>query len=294
MEIGQLRFFVAVVDGGSLSSAARELQLSLPAASRKLRQLEERLGTRLLQRTTRRQMLTDEGQLLYQSALRILADLEQVEQQLLNKSAIVSGQLRITTPLSLGRRVIAPLLAEFRSRHPALQIQIMLTDSVLNLVDAGVDLAVRFGALDDSSYISHPLAPNYRVLCASPDYLQAHGEPQTPSDLLQHQCLHLGAQAQAEWRIGEQSVRFTAWLSADDGGVTHQWTLAGYGIALKSIWDVAQDLQDGRLKQVLADYPIPAAPLHAVYPNRHQLAPRVRECIRFLADRLQQLAPVAA
>lgn len=286
-DVGLLRFFVSVVDTGSLSSAARAQQITLPSASRRLRQLEMALGVRLLQRTTRRQSLTEEGALLYQGAVQVLADLEQVEQVLLHKSETISGQLRVTTPISLGRRRIAPLLADFCVRHPELRLQIELTDTVLDLVDSGVDLAVRFGAMDDSSYISRPLAPNHRVLCASPVYLRRYGAPRTPADLTRHQCLHIGLQSQADWRFDEVTVRINAHMAADDGEVVHQWALAGHGIALKSIWDVAGDLKAGRLQQILPDCSIPAAPLHAVYPHRHHVAPRVRACIDYLAERLR-------
>ncbi len=288
-DIGLLRFFVAVVEQGSLSAAARLQQISLPAASRKLRQLEACYGVRLLQRTTRRQSLTEEGELLYRRAVQLLADLGQVEQQLLRKSEIVSGQLRVTAPVSIGRRHIAPLLADFCALHPEVQVQLELTDAVLDLVSSGMDFAVRFGGLDDSSCISRPLAPNHRVLCASPAYLQAHGEPRSPEDLARHQCLHIGTQALADWRFADVTVRIQARLVANDGEVIHQWALDGWGIALKSIWDVGEDLEAGRLRQVLPDCGIPAAPLHAIYAHKQHLAPRVRACIDYLADRLRAL-----
>ncbi|MFD2838078.1 substrate binding domain-containing protein [Azotobacter vinelandii] len=227
------------------------------------------------------------GELLYRRAVQVLADLEQVEQQLLRKSAVVSGQLRVTTPISLGRRRIAPLLAEFCALHPELQVQIELSDSVLDLVASGMDFAVRFGGLEDSSYISRPLAPNHRVLCASPEYIRRHGEPRSPADLAHHHCLLIGQQSQADWRFEEVTVRISARLVASDGEVVHQWALDGHGIALKSIWDVADDLRSGRLRQVLAGHRIPAAPLHAIYPHKHHVAPRVRACIDYLAAHLR-------
>lgn len=289
-DVGLLRLFVAVVEGGSLSSAARGQGIAVPVASRRLRQLETNLGVRLLQRTTRRQSLTGEGSLLYRHAVQVLGDLDQLEQQLLRKRAAVSGTLRVTTPVSLGRRRIAPLLAEFCAQHPDLQLQIELTDTVVDLVGAGMDLAIRFGGMDDSSYISQPLAPNHRVLCASPDYLRRHGEPRTPAELAHHQCLHIGLQVPTEWRLDEVTVRVPAHLAANDGEVVHQWALDGHGIALKSILDVGEDIRSGRLRRILAAYRVPSAPLHAVYPHRHHVAPRVRACLEFLAPRLQPLA----
>ncbi|MCD9028372.1 LysR family transcriptional regulator [Luteimonas sp. BDR2-5] len=291
-DINRLRLFVAIVDAGSLSSAARALGIGLPVASRKLRQLETALGVRLLQRTTRRQALTEEGRLLHQYAVDLLADLDQMEQQLLRKSATVSGPLRMTMPVSLGRRRIAPLLAEFCALHPQLSLQIELADSVVDLVSAGMDLAIRFGGLDDSSYVSQPLAPNHRVLCASPGYLQRHGEPRSPAELAQHRCLVIGTSPQTEWRLDDTSVRIAAHMTANDGDVVHQWAVDGYGIALKSILDVGEDLASGRLRRVLGGHRLPATPLHAVYPHKRHVAPRVRACIAYLAPRLQALANV--
>ncbi|MBB3103264.1 LysR family transcriptional regulator [Azomonas macrocytogenes] len=288
-DLSLLRLFVQVVEAGTLSATARKLNISLPVVSRRLRLLENNLGARLLQRTTRRQSLTAEGRLFYQRAVQILADLEQVEQQLSRHSATVSGHLRVTAPVALGRRRITPLLAEFRALHPQLHVQLELTDTVLDLVESGVDLAVRYGALDDSSYISQPLAPNHRILCASPDYLQHHGEPRHPTELVHHQCLQIGHQTQTEWRFeGDEpvTVKIAATLVANDGDAVHQWALAGHGIARKSIWDVAEDLRVGRLVQVLADYPIPAAPLHAIYPHRRHLTLRVRAFLDYLAAHL--------
>lgn len=289
-DLGLLQLFVQVVEAGSLSRAAEDLNVSLPMASRRLRQLEIRLGVRLLQRTTRRQSLTEEGELLYPQAVEIIAMLEAVEQRLSQRSETVSGHLRVTAPVALGSRHIAPLLADFRQLHPGLDIDLQLTDTVLDLVAAGLDLAIRYGALDDSSYISRPLAQNHRVLCASPAYLRRRGVPRHPSELTAHDCLHIGSHSRVDWRFeGDDpvSVRIDARLLSNDGEVVHQWAVAGHGIARKSIWDVAEDLRDGRLVQVLADYPIPAAPLHAIYPHARHLAPRVRAFLDYLSQHLQ-------
>lgn len=288
-DLALLRLFVRVVEEGSLSAAARELDMALPAASKRLRQLESALGVRLLQRTTRRQSLTEEGALLHARAVQILADLDQVESQLSKRSGTVTGRLRVTAPVALGRRCIAPLLADFRRLHPELRVHLELTDTLLDLVESGIDLAVRYGGLDDSSYFSRPIAPNHRVLCAAPEYLQRHGAPIHPADLTAHHCLLIGPQAQATWRFEADEpivVRIDAVLAANDGEAVHRWALDGHGIALKSIWDVEEDLQAGRLVQVLADYPIPAAPLHAIYPHNRHLAPRVSAFLRYLKERL--------
>ena len=170
-----LRFFIDVIDEGSISGAARTHNISIPAASRKMRQLEHLFGVRLLQRTTRRQSLTEEGVILYEQAVRILGDLETLEDMLRQNSREVAGVLRVTAPVSLGRRRIAPLLAQFGAMYPRLSVHLKLTDTVLDLVASGMDVAIRYGATEDSSYISRPLANNYRILCASPDYVVTNG-----------------------------------------------------------------------------------------------------------------------
>lgn len=197
-----LRFFIDVIDEGSISGAARTHNISIPAASRKMRQLEHLFGVRLLQRTTRRQSLTEEGVILYEQAVRILGDLETLEDMLRQNSREVAGVLRVTAPVSLGRRRIAPLLAQFGAMYPRLSVHLKLTDTVLDLVASGMDVAIRYGATEDSSYISRPLANNYRILCASPDYVQIHGVPETPQDLIRHRCLHSGTESSVDWSLG--------------------------------------------------------------------------------------------
>ncbi|HMN78253.1 MAG TPA: LysR substrate-binding domain-containing protein [Burkholderiaceae bacterium] len=194
----------------------------------------------------------------------------------------------------VGRRHIAPLLARFADLHPEIQVQLDLTDVVLDLVASGMDVAVRLGALDDSSFVSRPLATNYRVLCASPEYLRKHGSPTSPQDLAHHKCLWNGALGVVQWRLGSFSVRITPHLSSNDGDVIQGWAIGGHGIAIKSIWDVSDDLDFGRLLRVLPAHAIPAAPLHAVYPHRSELAPRVRACIDFLAAAMERIVPADA
>lgn len=216
-----------------------------------------------------------------------LALVKNGEQKLRHNGMVVAGQLRVTAPISLGRRRIAPSLAQFGDVYPELKIQLELTDTVLDLVASGMDIAVRYGALDDSSYISRPLADNHRVLCASPEYLKRHGTPSTPDDLVRHRCLQIGVQPLADWRLGDLTVRINAQFATNDGEVVHQLALDGHGIALKSIWDVAEDLDTGKLCQILPQFQAPAAPLHAVYPNRQHVAPRVRAFIDFLIEHLR-------
>ncbi|MEI2455641.1 MULTISPECIES: LysR family transcriptional regulator [Lysobacter] len=294
--------FDRIVSAGSLSAAARELDLSLAVVSKRLAQLEEDLGLRLLQRTTRRQTLTEEGALFHAQVVRILAEVAAAEALIWRRRESVDGLLRVTAPNDLGRRWIAPILADFQRLHPQLSVQLDLGDGLADLVADGLDLAIRFGRLEDSSLIARPLAPNYRVLCTAPAYLQAHGEPSDPAQLAAHRCLLIGEQARADWRFGGEppvSVRVRGSLVSNDGGAVHAWALAGAGIALKSIWDVGDDLAAGRLQRVLPGHSIPAAPLHAIYAHAEHLPPRARLFIDYLRERLRSAwrwepAPAAA
>ncbi|WP_259755661.1 LysR family transcriptional regulator [Pseudomonas sp. GCEP-101] len=283
--------FDSIVRTGSLSAAARELDLSLAVVSKRLAQLEASLDVRLLQRTTRRQTLTDEGVLFHASVVRILAELESAEATLGQRRRVVGGLLRLGAPVDFGRRWIAPIAADFQRLHPQLEVQLELSDSVANLLHEGLDLAIRVGSLPDSSLIARPLADNYRVLCAAPRYLHEHGEPRHPAELASHRCLLNSGQAGGEWRFsgpdGEGvSVKVRGSLVSNDGGVVQAWALDGMGIALKSIWDVGDALASGELCRILPDYRAREAPLHAVYPHAAHLAPRVREFVGYLRERL--------
>lgn len=281
--------FAHVVAAGSLSAAARELDLPLSVVSKRLAQLEANLGVRLIQRTTRRQTLTEEGELFHAQVVRILDEVTQAEALVTARRQEVSGLLKMTAPRQFGRRRLTPLVAEFQRTHPKLAVQLELTDSIVDLIDGGYDLAIRFGSLDDSSLIATRLAPNFRVLCASPAYLAQFGVPRTPSDLAAHRCILNGDQPRAEWRFeGDEaiSVRVTGAIITNDGEAAHQFALEGAGITFKSIWDVGDDLLEGRLRRVLPELSLSAAPLHAIYAHSRHLAPRVRVFVDFLRERL--------
>ncbi|CAN7658618.1 LysR family transcriptional regulator [Paraburkholderia hospita] len=283
--------FSRVVSAGSLSAAAREMDLPLSVVSKRLAQLEKSVGVRLIQRTTRRQTLTEEGALFHARVVRILDEIEQAEELLSQRRQEVSGLLRVTAPGQLGRQKIAPLIADFQRLHPQLTVQLELTDAVVDLVESGFDLAIRFGSLADSSLIARTLAPNFRVLCASPAYLQAHGTPKHPDELTSHRCILIGDQRRAEWRFeGDESiaVRVDAAIVTNDGEAAHLFALADAGIAVKSIWDVGDDILAGKLRRVLPHHSMSAAPLHAIYPHSQHLAPRVRAFVDYLRERLAQ------
>ncbi|KVD51085.1 LysR family transcriptional regulator [Burkholderia sp. MSMB1078WGS] len=290
-DLAALDTFARIVSAGSLSAAARELDLSLSVVSKRLAHLESRLGVRLLHRTTRQQTLTDDGAQFHAQVLRILAEVERAETLMSDRRGTVGGVLRVTAPGELGRLRIAPLVAAFRRRHPELVVHLMLTDTIVDLLAQDIDVAVRIGSLADSTMIARELAPNHRVLCASPRYLAAHGQPAHPAELCAHQCIVLGDQPRTEWRFdgadGTVAVGVTAALLTNDGGAARTLALEGAGIALKSIWDVVEDLDAGRLVRVLPAFAAPAAPLHAVYPGGRHVPLRVRAFVDFLREQLR-------
>jgi DNA-binding transcriptional LysR family regulator len=284
-----LRTFAHVVASGSLSAAARDMDLSLAVVSKRLAQLEKELGVRLLQRTTRRQVLTEEGELFHAEVLRILAAVEQAETVVSGRHQAIGGTIRVTAPGEFGRQWLAPAVAVFQQQHPAVDIQLMLSDAVVDLLGTGMDLAIRFGSLEDSTLVARPLAPNYRVLCASPGYLKRYGSPTHPDELVHHRCILIGERRRAVWRFeGDEShaIEVAAAFVTNDGGAAHALALEGAGITRKSIWDVGDHLASGRLVRVLPAYSIPAAPLSALYPNSRHLPPRVKVLLDFLAERL--------
>ncbi len=290
-DLPALDTFARIVSAGSLSAAARELDLSLSVVSKRLAHLESQLGVRLLHRTTRQQTLTDDGAQFHAQVLRILAEVERAETLMSDRRGTVGGVLRVTAPGELGRLRIAPLIAAFQRRHPELIVQLMLTDAIVDLLAHDIDIAVRIGSLADSTMIARELAPNHRVLCASPSYVAAHGLPAEPAELRAHRCIVMGDQPRAEWRFdgaqGTVAVEVTAALLTNDGGAARTLALEGAGIALKSIWDVGADLDAGRLVRVLPAFAAPAAPLHAVYPGGRHVPLRVRAFVDFLREQLR-------
>ncbi|MFS8977341.1 LysR family transcriptional regulator [Cupriavidus necator] len=296
--IGDIGLFLRVLDLGSISAAARSLDLSVAVASQRLQRLERDLGVRLLHRTTRRLHATPEGAVLAEQGRALVDDLEALSTSLRQAGTGVSGTLRITTSSSFGRLYVSPLLPEFLTQHPGLSVSVNLTDNVLDLVSAGFDLAIRIGALDDSTLVARRLANNRRVLCAAPDYLRRRGTPQAPQDLARHDCLVLvGSQGRQDvWRLGdgaggEIAMRVRGRIEANTGELLSDAALAGFGIALHSTWHVGADLRAGRLVQVLPDYPLADTGIYAVMPQRRLVPPRVRAFVDFLAGRFGENPP---
>ncbi|TBU97144.1 LysR family transcriptional regulator [Phytopseudomonas dryadis] len=291
-DLSDLRLFERILRAGNLSAAARELDLSLAVVSKRLARLEARVGVRLLQRTTRRLAPTEEGRLFHAHCRRILDEVDVAEAMLLQRREQVDGLLRISAPFGFGRRQLIPLIATFRKQYPELRIQLNLGDALVDLLEHEVDIAIRFGTPADSSLIARQLAPNNRVLCASPSYLDWHGRPTHPEQLHTHSCLLIGDQERMHWRFEQDGVplqvRVQASILCNDGEAAHALALQGQGIVSKSIWDVAADLRAGRLERVLPRYRLPDAPLHALYPTSRQQVPRVRRFVEFLGERLEQ------
>lgn len=290
--IGDIALFLRVLDLGSISAAARSLDLSTAVASQRLKRLESSLGVRLLHRTTRRLHATPEGALLAEQGRVLVEDLESLGSGLRDAGAGVAGTLRVTMSASFGRQYISPLLPRFLARHPRVRISVHLTDQVVDLVSEGFDLAIRIGTLDDSSLVSRKLAPNRRVLCASPAYLAEHGTPTTPQDLVRHECLLLFGSGgrQDVWRLRDPAggadnvVRVQGRCESNYGELLRDAAVAGLGIALHSTWHVADDLRAGRLQIVLPAHRPHDTGIHAVMPQRRLVPPRVRAFVEFLSE----------
>lgn len=283
-----MQVFIRVVAAGNLSGAARGLRLSLAVVSRSLARLEERLGVRLANRTTRTLTLTEEGARFHARCARILAEIADAEMEATSGRDTAAGVLRVTSSFAFSSRWLAPLLREFQALHPGLHVHLDTTDMVTNIVESGYDLAIRFGALADSSLIARQLAPNIRAICAAPSYLDRRGRPKTIEDLLEHDCITFGDPPLDHWTFSDgRSVHVSGPLSTNNGELAHRWALEGAGLTLKSIWDTSGDIEAGRLEIVLPKARFPAAPIHAVFPHNRLTAAKVRLCVEFLAARLK-------
>lgn len=284
----ELSFFVLLAEKASFTATARELNLTPPAVSKRLAQLEQRLGVRLLNRSTRRVSLTDEGELYLESARRILSDIEDLEASLGRRRAEPRGLLRVNATLGFGRTTIAPLVSAFARAHPQVEVQLQLTDAPLDLVATGFDVGIRFGELPDSRLSARRLMSNRRFLCASPAYLATQGEPQSPADLVRHACIlhRQNDDAYGIWRLmrgrHSETVKVRGTLSSNDGDVALGWALDGHGILIRSEWDLAKYLASGRLRVVLPDYALPPADLYTVYPARRHQPAKLRAFLDFL------------
>ncbi|MGF6382532.1 LysR family transcriptional regulator [Paraburkholderia sp. CNPSo 3155] len=282
--------FVAVVEGGNFTEAAQRLDISAVMVGKYVRELEERLGARLLERTTRRQSLTDAGRVFYEDAKRALEYMRIAETSVERLRASPSGTLRISAPITFGACVIAPLAATFRQMHPLVRVELELSNRNVNLIDEGFDLAIRIGELGDADLVAKPLTMYRMVICASPGYLAQYGCPETPQDLAAHHCLsHTVWNSPGGWKLEDgDSLRLAteSVFTCNDGNGLRMAAIAGAGLLLQPEVLVAHDLASGTLVQVLQAYSPKPHPVHIVY--RHDLRP-LPKLTRFVAHLLEHV-----
>jgi DNA-binding transcriptional LysR family regulator len=292
-----MQFFVLVARHGSLAAAARALDLTPPAATKRLAALEGRLGVRLVNRSTRSLSLTSEGETYLRHAARILADVQEMEDEVAQGRATPRGLLRVNATLGFGRTTIAPLVSAFALRYPEVEVQMEVTDRPVDLVESGFDLAIRFGALPDKRLNARRILSNRRYLAASPAYLARHGTPRTLADLAGHRCIihRQNDDAYGIWRFqhGDETevVKVQGSLSSNDGDIVLGWALDGHGILVRSEWDLARYLDSGRLQVVLPEFALPAADLFVYYPSQRNQTLRARAFIDFLVAHFQAPSP---
>src|SRR5512132_113051 len=285
----EMSVFSKVISAGSLSAAGRDLGVSTAVISRRLAALEARLGVRLVNRTTRRLALTDEGASYHDACTRILGEIEAADAAAAARRVEPQGVLKVALPASFGHKHIAPLIPPFAARFPKIELVLSLSDRTVNMVEEGFDLAIRIGELQDSSLAARKLAPNRRVVCASPGYLKAHKAPHTPDDLTRHNCLTT-TDLKMIWEYkgpdGKRgTVRVSGHYACDNWEVLREWALAGLGVALKSTWDVRLQLEDGALVPLLPGYDFGTdVAIYAVYPHRRYLPAKTRVFIDYLAE----------
>ncbi len=282
--------FIKVVDTKSFTAAADRLNLSKSVVSRRIGELENRLGARLLNRTTRKLSLTEVGQAYYERCTRILADLEEAEQAVADLHAAPRGRLRLNAPVSFGILHLAPAVAEFLERYPAIEIDMDLNDRTVDLIDEGYDLAVRIGRLRDSSLIARRLAPARIALCASPAYLQKHGVPEAPDDLARHSCLiYTNVPTPDVWQFtvdGEtRNVRISGPIRSNNGDLLREAALSGVGFIMSPTFLCGQALTRGELVSILHRHIPTELSVNAVYPQNRHLSPKVRVFVDFLVQR---------
>ncbi len=287
MPAGDLEIFARVVTAGNMSAAGREMGLSPAVISKRISHLEERLGARLFQRTTRQLTLTESGQGFYDRVVNILAGIEEAEAYVTQRNAIPRGTLKISAPTAFGRMHIAPFLARFLGQYPDMRLDLNLSDDFADIVGEGFDAAIRIGELEDSSLVARKLAPSHRVICAAPGYLSKVGQPSSLSDLANYNCLT--AIAQEVWKLegpdGPVSIRINGNVRTNSTEVVRESVIAGLGIALRSTWDVSSELKSGKLKIILPEYhESPRVAVYAVYPCRQFIPAKLRVFIDYLGN----------
>lgn len=288
--LSDMALFLAVIDAGGLAAGGRRFGISPASVSERIAALEARSAARLLVRTTRSISLTEEGRILADAARNILSEVDDLDARLREGTDQISGAVRVAAPLDLGRNRIAPILDAFMCEHPAVSVELILSDGLSSLITEGIDFAVRYGAQSDSSMIVKKLAPNRRLICAAPSYLARAGVPLHPQDLRDHDCLVMlfGDRRDDRWPLRQDGreirISVSGKRTANDGDLIRRWAIAGHGLALKSYWDVCDDLKTGRLAEVLPDYTSSNADLQLVYSSGRPLPRRCRALIDTIAE----------
>jgi DNA-binding transcriptional LysR family regulator len=289
----QISTFVEVIARGSLSAAARAEGIAPAMIGRRLDALEARLGVKLLQRTTRKLALTDEGTAFLEDCQRILAELEEAEAAVSERSARATGHLVVSAPAGFGRQHVAPLVPSFLAEHREVSVNLNLSDRVVDVIGEGVDIAIRIASLTDSNLVGVKLADNHRVVVATPGYLKRHGTPQTLDELSKHNCLAISSQgSQRGWTFRDHGKIVTMKVSGNmvcnDGAVLHDWAMAGRGLAWRSMWEVSSEIEAGLLVPVLEQYAAPGNDIYAVFAQRRHLPLRIRVFVDFLRHAYSQ------
>jgi DNA-binding transcriptional LysR family regulator len=294
MDLNELLVFTRVVQAGSFTAAARQLDMPKSSVSRKVSELEDRIGARLLQRTTRQLGLTDAGRIYFEHSARIVAQIEEADQAVNRLQATPRGLLRVTAPLSFA--MLGPIVAEFLEQYPDVQVELMCTDRAVDLIEEGFDLAIRAGKLEDSTLVARHLGALKRVLVAAPGYCKRHGTPRTPADLAQHACITFGAGATPSvWTLYDDDkpveVRVTSRLVVNDFDMMGDAARAALGIAYMPEYVCAHDLAAGRLRHVLPRWCSAVAPVQALYPTARHLSPKVVAFLDLVRERFSLRLP---
>ena len=286
--------FRRVVEAENFSAVARETNMSQSTVSKHIAALEERLGTKLLNRSTRSLKLTEAGKEYYHHCIRILNDFQEAEASIGKGKIIPTGTLRISTSAAFGRTYILPCLNEFLRTYPEIDIDLLFNDDYIDLVKEGIDLAIRIGPLADSTLIARKIGSSPRVVVASPEYLVKHGRPKKPAEVIKHHCLIYNLQKTPDlWyfnstQVGDESVHVNGRFKASNPEAICDATLEGLGISILCEWFVRQHIKDGRLKVILADYKPTTYDIHAVYPERKFVPQKVKQMIEFLAEKVKE------
>jgi len=294
--VSDLMLFVKIVQAGNLSAAARTLNASPAAMSRTLSALESRLGVRLVTRTSRSFQLTEEGSRFYERCQRIVEEISAAEAEASAKTGVVRGTLHVGAPSEIGRRMVVPLVGQFTSKFPGVEVRLILSDAGLDVIDDGLDIALRIGLPNDNSVIAQKILTAKRVVCASPAYFKRHGVPSHPEELKQHNCIRLmrGRRVMDSWVFQEDGHRFEVkiggTLTTSSGEVVHDWVRAGRGIALKANWDLGPELKEGTIVQCLDQFWADPIDLFAITANRMYQPHRIRTFLEFITKKLPALS----